>query len=250
MAGTVLVLQHVACETLGTIELALQSHGLQHRHVRIHEGDEVPADLGDAAALIVMGGPMSVYDHDQLTHLKHEMRLIESALKAQRPVLGVCLGSQLLAHVLGARVYPAQQKEIGWHTVKLSQVAEKDAIYANAPDEFTAFHWHGDVFDLPPNTVSLASSELTRCQSYRFGDSVYGILFHMEVTQPQVIEMAARFPEDLAQTGVSEAQLQAGAQQHLSHLTRIGQDIFGGWSQLAVGEVVDVHLHDITTAHA
>lgn len=130
-------------------------------------------------------------------------------------------------------------KEIGWQTIKLSQAAKQDAISANAPDEFTAFHWHGDVFDLPANTVSLASSELTRCQSYRFGDSVYGILYHMEVTEPQVIEMAARFPEDLAQTGVSEAQLQAGAQQYLSHLTQIGQGIFGGWSQLAAKVIVE-----------
>jgi GMP synthase (glutamine-hydrolysing) len=232
MTGTVLVVQPVACETLGTIEWALQTHGLTHRYVRIHQADEVPADLGDAAGLIVMGGPMSVYDHGRLSHLMQEMRVMESALKSGRPVLGVCLGSQLLAHVLGAKVYPGPQKEIGWHSVSVLLAAKPDATWAAAPDAFVGLHWHGDVFDLPTGATQLASSHLTACQVFRFGHSAYGILFHMEATASQIDQMAAAFPDELQQSGGNLAELRQGADRHLSQLTRIGQSIFGGWSQL------------------
>src|SRR5215510_10040489 len=99
---TVLVVQHVACETLGAIEPCLRSSGLEVRYIRVQERERVPASIGDACGLIVLGGPMSVYDYDRLTHLMQEMRLIGSALATHRPVLGICLDSQLLAHVLGA----------------------------------------------------------------------------------------------------------------------------------------------------
>jgi GMP synthase (glutamine-hydrolysing) len=233
MAGTILVVQHVACETLGTIELALRTQGLSHRYIRVYQGEEVPSSLGDAAGLIVMGGPMSVYDHGRLPHLVQEMRLVESALELGRPVLGVCLGSQLLAHVLGAKVYPGPAKEIGWHPVTLLPSAKQDATWAAAPARFVGFHWHGDVFDAPAGATPLASSEMTACQAFRFGNSAYGILFHMEVTLPQIGELATTFADELRQSGGNESELQAGAARHLSQLTEIGQGLFGGWSQLA-----------------
>jgi GMP synthase (glutamine-hydrolysing) len=101
----VIVLQHVGCETLGSIEGALLQAGLQFDYVRTFAGDAVPLTLHDACGLIIMGGPMSVYEEDRYPHLREEHRLIESALSLNKPVLGVCLGSQLLAHVLGAKVY-------------------------------------------------------------------------------------------------------------------------------------------------
>ncbi len=167
--------------------------------------------MGDAAGLVVMGGPMSVYDHSRLPHLVREMRLIESALALQRPVLGVCLGSQLLAHVLGAGVYPGQHKEIGWHEITLSPTAKQDPTWATAPDKFVGFHWHGDVFDLPSGAVALASSNLTACQAFRFGLSTYAVLFHLEVTAAQIGELAAAFPDELRQAGGSETALREGA---------------------------------------
>jgi GMP synthase (glutamine-hydrolysing) len=233
MAGTILVVQHVACETLGTIELALRSQGLSFRYLRVHEGDAVPPQLGDEAGLIVMGGPMSVYDHGRLPHLAQEMRLVESALELRRPVLGVCLGSQLLAHVLGARVYPGQAMEIGWHWVQLSPAAKQDLTWESAPEQFYGFHWHGDAFDLPSGATLLASSELTPHQAFRFGASAYGILFHMEVTASEIDELAAAFPDDLHQGGTSDAELRESTQRHLPQLSDVGKGIFGGWSKLA-----------------
>ena len=114
---------------------------------------------------------MSVYDNDKLAHLNDEMRLVESALKAQRPVLGVCLGSQLLAHVLGAKVYPGKQKEIGWHDVSLTTGGQRrSGLVAPRPARFPAFHWHGDVFDLPRSAdVRWPVPNLTACQAFRHG---------------------------------------------------------------------------------
>lgn len=233
MSGTVIVLQHVACETLGTIEGALRRFGLSPRVVRIDLGEEVPPEIGTADGLVVMGGPMSVYDHPRLPHLRDEFRLIESALKASRPILGVCLGSQLLAHVLGARVYPGQQKEIGWHEVRLSPAARQDQLWSAAPETFVGFHWHGDIFDLPSGAVSLASSALTPNQAFQAHGSAYGILFHLEVTAGHVDAMAEAFLGELEETGGTSAGLSLGLGSHLAALTDIGQGVFGSWAQLA-----------------
>ncbi|HTU27633.1 MAG TPA: type 1 glutamine amidotransferase, partial [Pirellulales bacterium] len=190
---------------------------------------------GSAAALVVMGGPMSVYEHDQLAHLKHEMRLVESALKAQRPVLGVCLGSQLLAHVLGAKVYPGKQKEIGWYDISLTPAATDDPTWASAPQRFAGFHWHGDIFDLPPSAVTLARSGLTACQAYRYGKNAYGILFHMEVTAPQVRTMTDVFADEVRQVGTTGEKILADTAANLPGLTQIGRGIYDGWARLALG---------------
>jgi len=233
--SNVLVIQHVACETLGTIEDALVRAGLTHRYLRIHQGEAVPPDLGDAAALIVMGGPMSVYEQGRLAHLKAEMRLVESALETERPVLGVCLGSQLLAHVLGAKVYPGARKEIGWHEVSLTPAGQDDAVWSAAPSRFPGFHWHGDIFDLPRSAARLASSELTPCQAFRYGKNAYGILFHMEVTAPQVKAMTETFADEVRQVGVTAEKILADTSTHLPQLSAIGCGIYDGWARLAAG---------------
>lgn len=233
---SILVLQHVACETLGTIEGALRAVGLGYRTIRIFDAEPVPRELGDARGLIAMGGPMSVYDHVRLPHLADEMRLIEAALHANRPVLGVCLGSQLLARVLGGNVRSSGRLEIGWHRVRLSHEAQKDWLWQGAPADFEGFHWHGDVFDLPKDCVQLASSELTACQAFRYRDRAYGILFHMEVDVPLIEAMAAHFGADLAQAGRTLEDLRNGAAQHLATLSAIGERFFRGWANLAASE--------------
>ena len=194
-----IVLQHVACETPGLIGVELERGGVSLDFVRTFAGDPVPRDLGDAAGLLVMGGPMGVYETDRHPHLRDEIGLIERALAARIPVLGVCLGSQLLAAALGARVAPGPRKEIGWFPVTLTDEAADDPLWRGVAREFVGYHWHGDRFDLPDGAVPLASSALTPLQAYRHGPNAYGILFHMEVTVEIVAAMVETFAAEVAE---------------------------------------------------
>lgn len=209
----VTVLQHVAPEGPGRIGAALEARGCSMSVTRIDLGEAVPRKLDGSAALVVMGGPMGVYEADRYPHLRDELRLIDTALRDGVPVLGVCLGSQLLAAALGARVYPGRQKEIGWFPVGLKKDAIADPLFAAVPGSFWALHWHGDVFDLPPDAVSLARSDLTEHQAFRFEKNAYGILFHLEATVAHVQGMAAAFAEDLARDGIDADALVASARE-------------------------------------
>jgi GMP synthase (glutamine-hydrolysing) len=235
------VLQHTACETLGTIADALEAEALAWQYVRVFEGKPVPVEIGDAGGLIVMGGPMGVYEQDRYPHLKDELRLIESALKAGRPILGVCLGSQLLAAALGAAVTKGPRKEIGWYPIRLSEAAGADRLWSAAPREFMALHWHGDVFALPSGAVNLASSELTAHQAFRYAQSVYGILFHLEMTEGMIAEMADSFSDELRGAGGEPSRLAAESAVDCGKLETIGEAVFTKWARL---------VHDARAARA
>lgn len=221
-----IVLQHAACETPGTIADALPGFTLDT--IRTDPGQPVPQELADAAGLIVMGGPQSVYEKDKFPYLCNELRLIERALRDAKPILGVCLGSQLLAATLGARVYPGKQKEIGWFDVTLCD----DPIWAGVPRKFPALHWHGDIFDLPAGASLLASSALTPHQAYRHGSNAFGFLFHLEMTAPQITEMTTVFADEVRQAGADPRAILAGTATHLPALRAIGATVFGAWAKL------------------
>jgi len=180
----ILVFRHVPFEHLGLIARALENHGLRYRYVEWFADPEAPAPWQEAAGLIFMGGPMSA--NDDLPWLRQELRLIEAACQAGKPVLGVCLGAQLIAKAAGARVYPNAVKEIGWAPVYWTEAASTDALFRGLRQPETVFHWHGETFDLPAGAVWLAYTENCRHQAFRLGDSVWGIQFHLEVT-PEMI---------------------------------------------------------------
>jgi GMP synthase (glutamine-hydrolysing) len=225
------VLQHVAPEGPGRIAAALEARGIAREVTRIDLGEGVPKSLDGAAALVVMGGPMGVYEADRYPHLREERRLIERALRDGIPLLGVCLGSQLLAATLGARVYPGTQKEIGWFPVGLKKDAIADPLFASAPGSFWALHWHGDVFDLPADTVSLARSDLTEHQAFRFEKNAYGILFHVEANVDHVQAMAGAFTDDLARDGIDGAALVATARDMDKDAATVANLVFGGFAE-------------------
>jgi GMP synthase (glutamine-hydrolysing) len=228
----VYVLQHIHCETLGTIHDALQAKGITAEYRRSFAGEEVPRDMADAGGLIIMGGPMGVYEQDLYPYLREELRLIEAALRQQKPILGGCLGSQLLAAALGAEVKKNRAKEIGWYPIQLTEAARQDRLWQGVAAPFEAFHWHGDMFELPRGAVSLASSALTSCQAYRYGMNAYGFLFHMEVTQEQIVAMADIFRDELQAEGIDGDALLAESGRHLSSLQQIGAGVYQGWVAL------------------
>ncbi|MGB2957464.1 MAG: gamma-glutamyl-gamma-aminobutyrate hydrolase family protein [Bacteroidota bacterium] len=230
----VVAVQHIGCETPGKFEDALQATGIGIRHVRVFDNDAVPAEMGDAAGLLVMGGPMSVYQKDRYPFLAEEIRLIQDAIRQEKPLLGVCLGSQLLAAALGARVMKGKQKEIGWHTVNLTDEATGDPLWEGVQNSFTAFHWHGDIFDLPEGAVPLAASALTECQAFRYGQNAYGILCHMEVTREIISCMIDAFGEELREENIKGEALLRQAETHLPPLHRVGGTLFRHWVELII----------------
>lgn len=229
----IVVLQHEDCEPLGTIEDALRGAGLGFRYVRGYAGEPVPRDLGDAPGLVVMGGPMGVYETERYPFLADEMRLIEQAVARSVPVLGTCLGSQLLATTLGASVRPGAQREIGWHPVTRTEAGAEDPLWRVLPPRFIPLHWHGDVYDTPPGAVRLASSDLTPCQAFRCGPSAYGVLFHAEVTEAMVRDWTSSFADELADAGLSAPDILAPLPSHLPALQKVGRAFFDGWAALA-----------------
>ncbi len=184
----VLVIQHVECEGLGTIEAPLRRAGFEPEFIKVFSGRALPRTAQGYSAVMALGGPMGVYEEDIHPFIGAELKLIESVLRSGLPFLGVCLGSQMLARAAGARVYKGKGKEIGWYRVRLTSDGLADRLFLGFPDEFTVFQWHGDTFDVPPGAVNLASSEMFPNQLIRVGRNAYGVQFHLEVTGEMIKE--------------------------------------------------------------
>jgi GMP synthase (glutamine-hydrolysing) len=199
----VLILKNIPSEGPGTIEDFLRTKDIPFAIVELGSG-ETPPLLERFDTLIVLGGPMGVYEMEKYPHLLVGSRIIREAINRDMKVLGICLGSQMIARCLGAEVYPGPEKEIGWYHIELTGEGLKDplirriAIHPQVGDfwrKFKVFHWHGDTFDLPPGAVLLASSSLYKNQAFRFADNVYGFQFHMEVTKDVIAEWFKDSPD-------------------------------------------------------
>lgn len=229
-AVTVLILQHVADEGPGRIADALDRAGRAYRTIRLDQGQPFPAGLAGVDGLVVMGGPMGVADVDRYPHLADEQRLIADCLDSAVPVLGVCLGAQLVAATAGAPVSPGDVLELGWHDVTLSPAAHEDALLHGVASPLVALHWHADTFDLPEGAVALASSARTRHQAFRVGEAAYGLLFHLEADHAQVAAMAAAFPEDIARSGEPLERLLDPAP--AARIEAVAATVFDRWTAL------------------
>jgi GMP synthase (glutamine-hydrolysing) len=186
MPKHILILRQVAHESAGTLEKALTVAGVEFRYLDLFRKCPPSVISGDIAGLIVLGGPMNVDEVEKHPFLVDEIQWIRQAAQAGIPMLGICLGSQLLAKAFGAKVYPNGTKEIGWYPLELTPAAAEDRLFAGSTPNLTVFQWHGDTFDLPPGAIHLAQSPLCRNQAFRIGTSVYGLQFHIEMTSEMV----------------------------------------------------------------
>ena len=186
----VFAFRHVPFEDLGLIRASLEERGISIEYADLFRPGATAPDITQAAGLIFMGGPMSA--NDDLPWLRQELQLISQAVDRRQPVLGVCLGAQLIAKALGSRVYRNAVKEIGWFDIHLTEAGVRDALFAGIDPVETVFHWHGETFDLPPGAQWLAYSEACRNQAFRAGASVYGLQFHLEVTPAMIEDWCAR----------------------------------------------------------
>lgn len=238
----VLVFRNVAHETMGTLRTALDDAGLPFRYVDLFA--EVPAhlDVTQAAGLIVLGGPMNVDETDRYPFLAREVDWMRQAVEAEVPVLGVCLGSQLLAKALGARVRANGIKEIGWYRINLAPEAATDRLFRTCWEDVegdtrqvTVFQWHGDTFDLPDGAVHLAASELCSHQAFRFGRSAYGLQFHLEMTREMIDDWLGEAGNrgELAQLDYIDPEEIRGRTRHeLPAMQSLAQRMFGQFAAL------------------
>jgi len=184
----VLAFRHAEAEDLGSIRPILESRGVSVECVDLYAGAPLP-DPAAAAGLIFMGGAMCA--NDDLDFLRQELDLIRSAALGGQPVLGVCLGAQLIAKAIGGRVLRNAVQEIGWLPVHVSEGGASDPIFRRLEPSTEVFHFHNDTFDLPPGATHLASSDACPNQAFRYGESIYGLQFHPEMTPGMMTEWTA-----------------------------------------------------------
>jgi GMP synthase (glutamine-hydrolysing) len=180
-------IRHVAFEDLGVFEGVLSDHGFDVRYVEAGVADLAAADPAGAELLIILGGPIGVYEEPIYPFLGDEIRIVAERLKSGKPLLGVCLGAQLIARAAGAKVYPGTGKEIGFIPVTLTAEGQSSCLAALGGAEHMALHWHGDTFDLPAGAVRLASTPVTANQAFSLGPNVLALQFHMEA-DPRTLE--------------------------------------------------------------
>ncbi len=225
----VFAVRHVAFEDLGSFAAVLARRGGKIDYLEAADGfdglDPLAPDL-----LVVLGGPIGAYDEADYPFLVDECALLERRIAAGRPLLGICLGAQLLAKALGARVYPGAQKEIGWGCIALTEAGHLSPL-AHLGDATTpVLHWHGDTFDLPAGAVRLASTALYENQAFAVGDALLGLQFHPEVTPAGLEHWFVGHAGEIAATaGVRLAELRTGARRYGEALARAGGAMFADW---------------------
>lgn len=232
----ILVCQHVPHELLGTLNPLLKSHGFRIRYVNFGRHPREQPDLDGYDGLIILGGPMCVDETHEHPHLLTETKLIEKAILRDLPVLGICLGAQLIAKTLGAPVRRNPVPEIGWYDVAATTAARVDPLFKHCHKAEKIFQWHRDTFELPDGCIHLAESATCKNQAFRFGKHVYGFQFHLEVDEP-MIERWLKVPgnrRDLdAMVGIIDAgQIRHETHRHMSRLKALSRNVFGEFAGL------------------
>jgi GMP synthase-like glutamine amidotransferase len=213
----ILVFRHVPSESLGMIADSLGSRDIAYEYVDLYR-DTARPDPRAADGLIFMGGPMSA--NDDLPYIRQELEFIGEAISQGQPILGVCLGSQLIAKALGARVYPNGVPEIGWYPVQWTPAAARDRLHQGLSEPETVFHWHGETYDLPAGAELLGHSEACRNQAYRVGSNVYGLQYHLEVTPEILVDWQKELPAPIDPLA------------NAVRLKELATQVFGRWCEL------------------
>ncbi len=227
LANKILSVQNISFETLGTLEELIRCDGYQIENIQA-QTDPVPNNIQQYAAIIILGGPMAVYDNAKF--LQKEQELIKHALKDEIPVLGICLGSQLIAQAIGGKVYKGRKKEIGWSTVEINSTGLVDLFKGINTREIQVFQWHGDTYDLPSNAAIMASSELYT-QAFRFGSAI-GIQFHLEITDEMIQRWAKEYAKELEREWVEPKDLLVQKDHELRELRERCKTVYSNFSKM------------------
>lgn len=232
----VLVCQHVPYEILGTLDPLFRKQGFRIQYANFGRFPDLDPKLEGFDALVVLGGPMHVCETREHPHLLKEMKLIEAAIQKDLPVLGICLGAQLIAKTLGAQVQINQEREIGWQSLSLSEGGREDPILQHFKEGEKVFQWHRDTFDIPQNAVHLASSPICQNQGFRYGNKVYAFQFHLEVDEA-IIERWLQIPEhqsilESVKNKVSSEKIREQTRENVQDLKNLSQKTFSEFTKL------------------
>ncbi len=228
------VIRHLAFEDLGSFSSVLQAHGYQVNYIDAADFALTPDELSQIDALsddllVVLGGPISVNDTAMFPFLEGEICLLKQRIAADKPTLGICLGAQLIARALGAKVYTGE-KEIGWYELSLTAAGEQSALRYLGAKHCSMLHWHGETFDLPVGAALLASSEKCLHQAFSYGRNILALQFHPEITQRAMEKWFIGHIGEIMQTdGVSVEKLREDTRQFANQLEVQGELFFNSW---------------------
>jgi GMP synthase (glutamine-hydrolysing) len=232
------ILQQSAAFSPGRVTAVLRDYGIPVQIRKLFSGDEVPTDLEEIRLAVVLGGPMGVGDiaSDRYPFLAKQVALLQRLIVVDRPVLGIGLGAQLLAHAAGAKVAPAPTGEFGWHPVTLPFPGGTEPMVMGLSDGSPMFHWHTDAFDVPrlgappapPGSALLCSSKACKNQAFRFKGRMYGFQFHFELTRPDIDAIVAAAPAEQKQLAGDVA---AGTEKNFHRYSRLGEKILKNFVQ-------------------
>jgi GMP synthase (glutamine-hydrolysing) len=230
----ILVLQHEPHEGIGAWEPIFNTAGRKLVTRNLFAGEKVPLEeeLCEWDGIVIMGGPMSANDGESLDFIRDELKMIPQILQLKIPLLGVCLGSQVIAKGLGSKVYKGAKKEIGWYPLKLTASAEKDKIFGGLGSSIMMFQWHGETFDLPSGAIHLSNSPLYPHQAFRYTDRIYGLQFHCEMTDSMIREWVEKGQEELARAEISGEKILEDTPKYLSTLRQWAHHIAKKWLAL------------------
>ncbi len=225
---TAIAIRHVYFEDLGTFEALLQRCGydVHYREAGVHDLDT--AEIRNSDLLIMLGAPIGAFDENTYHFLRQELKLIEQRLNARQPLLGICLGAQLMARVLGAPVTAMAQKEIGFSPISLTE-AGRGSPLAALPGDTAVLHWHGDQFAIPDGTTNLASTPLCPHQAFALGDYALGLQFHLEADAERIEPWLVGHASELSQAGIDPRALRTQAKAHGAQLKAAAEAVFGRW---------------------
>jgi GMP synthase-like glutamine amidotransferase len=230
MDKKILSIQNISFETLGTLEGLIRSDGYLIEKIEAQK-EPVPNNVKQYAAIIILGGPMGVYDNAE--YLKGEQELIRQALRHEVPLLGICLGSQLIAQAIGGKVYKGAKKEIGWSEVMINQAGLSGLFKGVNTHKIKVFQWHGDTYDLPPKATIMASSKLYP-QAFRF-ESAFGIQFHLEINDEMISRWVEEYAKELESERIEPVELLARKDHDLNELRERCKVVYSNFSRIIEG---------------
>jgi GMP synthase (glutamine-hydrolysing) len=235
MEKSALILQHTSIERGGLYETILEEETWALDVRPLYSESSLPKDVKEYGMLLVLGGPMSANDEPDYPFLKEEIAFIQKAIKVGHPVWGVCLGAQLMAKALGARVYSGPHKEIGWYWLNQTPSGRIDPIFGMLDPYFLVFQWHGETFDLPSEAACLAGNQTYPNQAFRYGNLAYGLQFHMEITKPMLKTWLSNWADEIkeARPTVTAQGIMGEAKIYLDRVNSQARGIFREFTRRA-----------------